>query len=97
MGKVKQKYLDKMKILHYTQISLKMKGRERVNTQLLKGKLKEHALTQGRAAEQLGISRSAFNAKVNGRRGAEFSLGELRTLRQLLALSSAQVDLIFFG
>lgn len=64
---------------------------------LLKGKLKEKALTQDAAAAELGISLSCFNAKLNERNGAEFSLGELRALKRLLSLTSKQVDHIFFA
>lgn len=67
-----------------------------MNSTMLKGKLKEHALTQEEVADQMGISLSCFNAKLNGRAGAEFSLRELRVLKEILALTSRQVDQIFF-
>lgn len=67
-----------------------------MNTDLLKGKLRERALTQGEAAEKLGISLSRFNAKLNGRKNAEFSLGELQALKRLLGLTARQVEQIFF-
>jgi DNA-binding XRE family transcriptional regulator len=65
-----------------------------MESNLLKGKLKERALTQGEAAERLGVSLSCFNAKLNGR--TEFSLRELQGLKRMLALSARQVDQIFF-
>ncbi|MGN0968849.1 MAG: helix-turn-helix domain-containing protein [Oscillospiraceae bacterium] len=67
-----------------------------MNVNLLKGKMKEHALTQGEVAEKMGVSLSRFNAKLNERGGAEFSLGELQALKNILALTSRQVDQIFF-
>lgn len=67
-----------------------------MNTNLLKGKIRENALTQGEMAEKMGISLSRFNAKLNGRGGAEFSLGELRELKSILSLTPGQVDQIFF-
>lgn len=67
-----------------------------MNVNLLKGKLRERALTQGAVAEKLGVSLSCFNAKLNGRGGAEFSLGELQALKRILALTPRQVDQIFF-
>lgn len=67
-----------------------------MNANLLKGKIREKGMTQGDAAEKLGISLSRFNAKLNGRGGAEFSLGELRELKSLFGLTSRQVDQIFF-
>lgn len=74
-----------------------MKGSDPMNVNLLKGKIKEHALTQGEVAEKMGVSLSRFNAKLNGRGGAEFSLGELQALKSILALTSRQVDQIFFA
>lgn len=68
-----------------------------MNTNLLKGKLRELGLTQADAAAQLGVSLSRFNAKLNKREGAEFSLGELKALKALLALTGEQVDQIFFA
>lgn len=68
-----------------------------MNTNLLKGKLRELGLTQADAAAQLGVSLSRFNAKLNKREGAEFSLGELKALKVLLALTGEQVDQIFFA
>ena len=68
-----------------------------MNTNLLKGKLKERGLTQENAAGQIGVSLSRFNAKLNSRGGAEFSLGELQALKSILALTARQVDQIFFS
>lgn len=67
-----------------------------MNINMLKGKLRERALTQGEVAGRMGLSLSCFNAKLNGRSGAEFSLRELRALKDILALTSRQVDQIFF-
>lgn len=67
-----------------------------MNADLLKGKLKEHGLTQEDAAARMGVSLSCFNAKLNGRAGAEFSLRELQALKTILGLTSRQVDQIFF-
>lgn len=68
-----------------------------MNTNLLKGKLRELGLTQADAAAQLGVSLSRFNAKLNKREGAEFSLGELKALKALLSLTCEQLDQIFFA
>lgn len=67
-----------------------------MNTNLLKGKMREHALTQEATSAKMGISLSRFNAKLNERDGAEFSLGELKALKRILSLTSKQVDQIFF-
>ena len=62
----------------------------------LKGKLREQALTQGDVAEKMGISLSRFNAKLNERAGAEFSLGEVKALKAILSLTGKQTEQIFF-
>lgn len=67
-----------------------------MNINKLKGRMRECQLSQERAAEKMGISLSRFNAKVNCRRDAEFSLGELRALKDLLGLSAQEVEQIFF-
>ncbi len=68
-----------------------------MNAALLKGKIREKELTQHDVAEGIGLSLSRFNAKLNSTGGAEFSLGEVRAIRSLLALDAKQVDLIFFS
>lgn len=68
-----------------------------MNVNLLKGKIKERAMTQEAAAEEVGLSLSRFNAKLNGTGGAEFSLGEAQALRRLFGLSSSQIEEIFFS
>lgn len=68
-----------------------------MNTNLLKGKIREKALTQQALADKMGVSLSRFNAKLNERGGAEFSLGELQALKALLTLTPRQVDQIFFA
>lgn len=67
-----------------------------MNCALLKGKIREQAMTQGDVAEKIGISLSRFNAKLNNSGGAEFSLGEVRAIKALLQLSAEQVGQIFF-
>lgn len=68
-----------------------------MNADMLKGKIREHGLTQDAVAQRLGISLSRFNAKLNGTNGAEFSLGEVQGLKKLFDLEPHQVDEIFFG
>lgn len=67
-----------------------------MNVNMLKGKLREFALNQADAAEKMGISLSRFNAKINGRDGAEFTLGEVQALKRIMLLSPEQVNQIFF-
>ena len=68
-----------------------------MNVNLLKGKIREHGYTQEDVAEKMGISLSRFNAKLNERGGAEFSLGELKALRKVLFLTGKQLEQIFFA
>lgn len=68
-----------------------------MKSDLLKGKIKEKAMTQEDVASGIGISLSRFNAKINGSGGAEFTLGEARAMKKMLSLDSEQVDRIFFG
>lgn len=66
-----------------------------MNSALLKGKMKENSMTQGQLADKVGISLSRFNAKLNKTSGAEFTLGEVLAIKQVLNLDSEMVDRIF--
>lgn len=68
-----------------------------MNGALLKGKMREHGLTQKEVAEKIGVSLSRFNAKLNETGGAEFSLGEVRAMIPILRLTPDLVDDIFFN
>lgn len=68
-----------------------------MNANMLKGKMAEHGLTQDEVAKKIGISLSRFNAKLNETGGAEFSLGEAKSLIELFRLTPKQIDQIFFG
>lgn len=66
-----------------------------MNINLLKGCIRTCGMTQADLANELGISYSRLNAKINGTNGAEFTLGEAKELKRILNLSSAQIDSIF--
>lgn len=68
-----------------------------MNADILKGKMREKAMTQKYVADKVGISLSRFNVKLNGTGGAEFSLGEVKSLRDLFDLAAEQVEQIFFS
>lgn len=68
-----------------------------MNSDMLKGKIREHAMTQETVAKSIGISLSRFNAKLNETDGAEFSLGEVRSLIKLFSLNPEQAEQIFFA
>lgn len=67
-----------------------------MNKDMLKGQIRSLGMTQGDVAEKIGVSLSRLNAKINETDGAEFSLGEVRSLKELLHLNPDQVDNIFF-
>lgn len=67
-----------------------------MNKELLKGEIRAKDMTQAAVAARIGVSRSRFNAKLNGNKGAEFTLGEVRAMKELLYLSKDQVYEIFF-
>lgn len=67
-----------------------------MNANLLKGKMMERGMTQEEVAKKIGISLSRFNAKLNETGGAEFSLGEVKSLIELFRLSAKQIDQTFF-
>lgn len=68
-----------------------------MNANLLKGKIREKNMTQEDIASGVGISLSRFNAKINNHGGAEFTLGEVRAMKDILSLDSNQVNNIFFS
>lgn len=67
-----------------------------MNKNLLKGKMREYAMTQEIVANKIGVSLSRFNAKLNETGGAEFSLGEVRLLRDIFNLDEQTFVQIFF-
>lgn len=67
-----------------------------MNSQALRRKMAEIGVTQGEMASKIGLSLSRFNAKLNGWRGAEFTLHEIKIMRQLLELDSTATEFIFF-
>ena len=69
---------------------------ERMNVRKLKAAIVESGKLRDDLAEGLGMSRSAFSAKINGHR--EFSFKEAEALCQLLGIESAEEKVkIFFA
>lgn len=66
-----------------------------MNKDLLKGLIRGCGMTQETVAAKIGISLSRFNAKINETGGAEFSLGEARSLKKILNMTAEQFDIIF--
>lgn len=48
-------------------------------------------------AQYLGIARPTFSNKLNETRGAEFTQGEIRLIKERYNLSAEEVDMIFFN
>lgn len=67
-----------------------------MNSNKLKGRMREMDVTQDAAAKAVGISLSNFNAKVNCN-GTEFTVKEASRLIALLDLTPEQAGEIFFG
>ena len=63
---------------------------------LLKGKIRELGFSQRDISDKIGLSLSRFNAKLNNTHGAQFTLCEIKALRDILVLTPDQVDQIFF-
>lgn len=59
----------------------------------LKAYLVENGIAQGEVADLLGISRSTFNSKLQ-RRGADFTLPEVRVMCEHYGLDANQFFLI---
>lgn len=67
-----------------------------MNTYMLKGKIREHGLTQEQTAKEIGMSLSRFNAKINESVPSTFTLREMRGLHELLKLTPQEIYDIFF-
>lgn len=65
-----------------------------MNTNKLKGKIRENGDTQAVLAAALGISLSNLNDKINGK--VSFRQNEIAAIRSRYDLSAAEVDAIFF-
>lgn len=68
-----------------------------VQTNKLKGRMRELNITQREAAEKLSIDESTFNRKLNNREGACFTISEANSLATLLDLSTSERGEYFFA
>lgn len=59
-------------------------------------KMKLFGDTQKILAEELGLSLTRINEKINETNGAEFRMREIRFFRDRWSLTPEEVDLIFF-
>ena len=59
--------------------------------------MKLHNDTGQSLSEYLGIARPTFSNKLNETRGAEFTQGEIRMIKERYDLTAQEVDNIFFN
>lgn len=67
-----------------------------VNKKKLESVMKLFDDTGQTLAEYLGIARPTFSNKLNETRGAEFTQGEIRMMKERYNLTAQDVDEIFF-
>ena len=63
----------------------------------LEAVMKRHGDTGGDLAHYLGITRQTFSAKLNEKRGSEFTQGEISKIKERYNLSADSVVAIFFA
>ncbi len=68
-----------------------------MNKQKLESVMKLHNDNGQTLAQYLGIARPTFSNKLNETRGAEFTQGEIRLIKERYNLSAEEVDMIFFN
>lgn len=64
------------------------------NMNLLRGKIREHGLTQGDVATKLGMDSSTFSRKISSD-GLKFTVGEMHSIADVLHLNSEECRDIF--
>ncbi|CEO32944.1 hypothetical protein [Paraclostridium sordellii] len=67
-----------------------------MNKLLLKSKMILFGDNNGLLAEYIGISKQRFSAKINETKGAEFTQGEIRKIKNRYNLSAEEIEEIFF-
>nr|DAE02770.1 MAG TPA: repressor [Siphoviridae sp. ct39g3] len=74
----------------------KQKEVKKMNKKKLESVMKLFDDTGQTLAEYLGIARPTFSNKLNETRGAEFTQGEIRMMKERYNLTAQDVDAIFF-
>lgn len=64
------------------------------NMNLLKGKIREHGLTQSDVATRIGMDSSTFSRKVSAD-GLKFTVGEMHSIAAVLSLTNDECRDIF--
>ena len=85
-------------LCYYLGVLKRHKGKEvkEMNKKKLESLMKLFDDTGQTLAEYLGITRPTFSNKLNETRGAEFTQGEIRMLKERYNLTAQDVDEIFF-
>lgn len=68
-----------------------------MNKNALKSKMALRGDTGVDLAAAIGMSRASLSAKMNSTKGAEFTQGEIKSIKDRYSLTAAEVDDIFFG
>ena len=71
------------------------RGEKMVNTDKIKGRMREMRLTQNVVAKRLGINQATANQKINNTRC--FTLKEAEQLSDLLELTDEEFKVYFFA
>lgn len=66
-----------------------------MNSDLLKGKIRENGDTQEKLAVAIGISNSNLSDKINGK--SSFRQNEILLIKERYSLTAEDVDRIFFN
>lgn len=66
----------------------------KTNMNILKGKIREHGLTQGDVAKKIGMDSSTFSRKVSAN-GLKFTVGEMHAIAAVLSLTNDECRDIF--
>ena len=67
-----------------------------MNKNALTAKMVLHGDTGATLSEALGISRQRFSEKLNETKGAEFTQGEIKIIKDRYSLTNEEVGYIFF-
>ena len=67
-----------------------------MNRQILRSYMVKYGDTGESLAAALGIQRNTLSSKMNEYRGAEFTQGEIKTIKDRYHLTADDIDLIFF-
>lgn len=68
-----------------------------MNANILKSKMKLFGDTNALLAEAIGCSAQRLSAKINETNGAEFTQGEIKSIRERYNLTDEEVTDIFFA